>query len=86
MVETGEKLALDYAEIVRVRQCAGPKFNTSAYLARCFNLEPGKFRFYFGLAAITSISTKAQGAARAATCIALRAGLLGWSFVPKNWL
>src|ERR1700677_4343353 len=34
--------------------------------------------------ALTSISTNAHGAAKAATCMALRAGLLGWSLVPKN--
>jgi len=34
--------------------------------------------------AITSISTKAQGAAKAATSMALRAGLLGCSLVPKK--
>ncbi len=39
-----------------------------------------------GLAAITSISTSAPGATSAATCTALRAGLLGCSAVPKNLL
>jgi hypothetical protein len=41
---------------------------------------------YLERTAITSISTSPHGAANAATCIALRAGLLGWSLVPKNWV
>ena len=40
---------------------------------------------YLERTAITSISTSAHGAANAATCIALRAGLLGWSFVPVSY-
>jgi hypothetical protein len=39
---------------------------------------------YLERTAITSISTNPHGAANAATCIALRAGLLGCSLVPKN--
>ncbi len=39
-----------------------------------------------GFTAMTSISTSAPGAANAATCMAERAGLLGWSLVPKNWV
>lgn len=39
-----------------------------------------------GFTAMTSISTSAPGAAKAATCMAERAGLFGWSLVPKNWV
>lgn len=38
---------------------------------------------YLERTAITSISTNAQGAANAATCIAALAGLFGCSAVPK---
>jgi hypothetical protein len=40
--------------------------------------------FSVAFTAMTSISTNAQGAASAATCMALRAGLFGCSLVPKK--
>jgi Helix-turn-helix domain len=42
---------------------------------------------YFGRTAIRSISTKAPRVpVGRTTCTVVRAGLFGWSLVPKNWL
>src|SRR5262249_9374493 len=43
-------------------------------------------RCYFGRTAIRSISTRAPRVpAGRTTCSVVRAGLYGWSLVPKNW-
>jgi hypothetical protein len=42
-----------------------------------YQARTSKKNLYFPFTAITSISTRAHGAAKAATCIALLAGLFG---------